>query len=336
MNEHFSVLKTVAKSTEDLLADRLYALVSTEIKHSAGVLRSSIQPCIEEIKQSTLLLRTHLEACIENLDAAEDLWHSKRRISEIPTVQILEAIGKVVGIWKRLQQEAENLKPNLIQQAQQKWMAQIEELECDAFFDKKKQQYQAFIVGDKKQLFRKSLPIRLDSASKAINDTINQELIRFYQIGDKDDFAPLSSFTEALDQSAKIGYIAEVIQGHFSQIDRAITQASHFSLRQDFQEALEEWQKFFASISHKKVQDFKQKVSEKIKERIVAKIDNCLQAIQKLVEYTIKFYHDLLTRQNRYRQETLKQQKAEQAWIVQQREHLKRLVKDLERISSDR
>ena len=43
-----------------------------------------------------------------------------------------------------------------------------------------------------------------------------------------------------------------------------------------------------------------------------------------IVERLIEFYHDLLEKQNRYRQETSEQRLAEKAWIDQQEETLQK------------
>lgn len=335
MKDCFSILQIITRSTEELLADRLNSLESTEIKHSAGVFRSSIQPCLEEIERSALQLRTYLDACIENLDAAEDLWHSKQRIAEIPTVQILEAIGKATGIWNCLQQEVERLEQDLIEQAYQVWNDDIEAIEQQTFWDKKREQYREAIGWGDKELFRRLLPERLKYVSTKIDELTDQTLVRLHEKADQNYFE-LGAIFEALDESTRLDH-TEKYCGWAAVMQKRLKQAleSTFcpSLIQIFHGTVEEWQKRFGDISYKEVQNFKQKVSEKIEERIVKKIDDRVEVIQELVEHTIEFYHNLLTKQNRYRQETPQQQKAEQAWITQQREHLQRLLADLEQVS---
>jgi hypothetical protein len=44
------------------------------------------------------------------------------------------------------------------------------------------------------------------------------------------------------------------------------------------------------------------------------------------------FYDDFLERQERYQQETPEQQEAEKAWILQQRQELEQLQKNIEAI----
>ncbi len=48
----------------------------------------------------------------------------------------------------------------------------------------------------------------------------------------------------------------------------------------------------------------------------------------------IEFHHDLLEKQNRYRQETSEQRLAEKAWIDQQKETLQTMQLELQNITS--
>lgn len=106
------------------------------------------------------------------------------------------------------------------------------------------------------------------------------------------------------------------------------------------QKAFEQgWKKFTQSMRQKafeqewkKFTQSKDKFLEKIKEIIVLIIGNRVETITKIAEQAVSLYEELLGKQERYQQETLEQQKAEKAWILQQRQELEQVQKNLEAI----
>jgi hypothetical protein len=83
------------------------------------------------------------------------------------------------------------------------------------------------------------------------------------------------------------------------------------------------WEKFTQS---------KDKFLEKIKEIVVLIIDNRVETVTKIAEKAVSLYEELLSKQERYQQETVKQQKAEKAWILQQRRELEQVQKNIEAV----
>jgi ATPase subunit of ABC transporter with duplicated ATPase domains len=83
------------------------------------------------------------------------------------------------------------------------------------------------------------------------------------------------------------------------------------------------WEKFSQS---------KDKFLDKIKEIVVLIIDNRVESVTKIAEQAVSLYEELLERQERYQQETVKQQEAEKAWILQQRQELEQVQKNIKAI----
>jgi hypothetical protein len=83
------------------------------------------------------------------------------------------------------------------------------------------------------------------------------------------------------------------------------------------------WQKFTQS---------KDKLFEKIKEIIILVIDERVKSATKIAEQAVSLYEELLEQQEQYLQETAEQQKAEKAWIAQQRQELEQVQKNIEAI----
>jgi DNA-binding protein H-NS len=71
---------------------------------------------------------------------------------------------------------------------------------------------------------------------------------------------------------------------------------------------------------------------EKIKEIVVLIIDNRVETVTKIAEQAVSLYEELLGKQERYQQETAEQQEAEKAWILQQRQELEQMQKNIEAV----
>ena len=157
MNEYFTSLRAIAQSSTELLAGQYHSVESLEIKQSATTLRSSIQPCLDDLLQAQAQLGKNLMGCMKTLEQSEAVWHSKQQIIAVSDSVILAKVGEISGCWNRLQQFAAEEKAKIIEQANQNWLNQIEELKKKFFFDSKSQKREVIGWGEKDG-FTRELP----------------------------------------------------------------------------------------------------------------------------------------------------------------------------------
>jgi hypothetical protein len=337
MNEYFTIVRTVAKSTDELLAGCYHSVNSVEIKNSAGMLQTSLQPFLDELRRSATQLKPSLEVCLEDLDSAEDVWQSKQRVAEASTAEIWENIGVISGRWNRVRQLANESKAEVIKQVQQTWLTQFEELKKQFFFDAKAQRQRTAIGWSDKDGFNRDLPGKLSRLSESLDQAIKDTLQQLLQGIDINHLEPTQRFLNALDQQSQLELSSQQLQlmeelnEKFSQAMNQLSGAYSTNLSQVFHGVVDEWRNRFGDISSNEVEKFREKVLDMIEVRVELIINDRLVMIDKVVEWALAFYNDFLDKQKRYQQETLEQRLAEKAWIDQQRQHLHLLLANLEK-----
>ncbi len=93
MNDYFKTFQNITQSAAQMTVDSS----SIEIKQSAAKLKESVQPCFEELSQSANKLKELVKVSFAELEHAEDVWNSKPRIAQAPTLEILEQMGELTG-----------------------------------------------------------------------------------------------------------------------------------------------------------------------------------------------------------------------------------------------
>ena len=120
-------------------------------------------------------------------------------------------------------------------------------------------------------------------------------------------------------------------------IDIAIKNINHLGeIDLQFDSTLMAWQKKFGELSWKDVKKFENQVIETSTSRIITIFKNRMDLVNKMIERLIQFSHDVLEKQNRYRQETSEQRLAEKAWISQQKEKLQQMQLDFQSVTTIR
>ena len=100
MNDYFKTFQSISQSAAQITVDSS----SIEIKQSAAKLKESVQPCFEELRQSANKLKELVKVSFAELEHAEDVWNSKPRLAQAPTLEILEQIGELTGYDVKISQ----------------------------------------------------------------------------------------------------------------------------------------------------------------------------------------------------------------------------------------
>jgi hypothetical protein len=288
---------------------------------------------MDELREPAIQLKSRLESFLETLEHAEDVWDSKQRITEALTSEIWENIGTIAGRRNRIQPLATKLKVEVIEQVNQIWLAQFEELKKQFFFDAKAQRHRAVISWSDKDGFNRELPKKLSSISDSLDQAIKDTLQHLLQEVDINHLETIQTFLNALDQQSQLEFSSQQLQ-LMEELYKTFNQATRgysTNLSHAFHGVVDEWRNRFGEMSLKEVEKFREKVLDMIKVRVELIIDDRLVMIDKVVKWELAFYNDFLDKQKRYQQETLEQRLAEKAWIDQQRQHLHLLLANLEK-----
>ena len=335
MNEYFTSLRAIAQSSTELLAGQYHSLDSLEIKHSATTLRSSIQPCLDELLQAQIQFGRNLIGCMKALDQSEAVWHSKQQIIAVSDAVILEKVGEISGCWNRLQQFAAEEKAKIIEQANQNWLSQIEELKKKFFFDSKSQKREVIGWGEKDG-FTRELPGKISSVSESLDKAVRETLDQLFQRLDIKHFDSAQTFTDLLDPELKSSITQEKesllaeLKDKFYRKLGTLSNRHTLDLSHDTDSKVKEWWNRFGNISWEEVDKFRDKGSATIEKRVELVITDRLAMLQKVVKWSLTFYNHFLERQKRYQQETPEQRLAEKAWLDQQRHLLQQLLANVE------
>jgi len=335
MNEYFTSLRAIAQSSTELLAGQYHSLDSLEIKHSATTLRSSIQPCLDELLQAQIQFGRNLIGCMKALDQSEAVWHSKQQIIAVSDAVTLEKVGEISGCWNRLQQFAAEEKAKIIEQANQNWLSQIEELKKKFFFDSKSQKREVIGWGEKDG-FTRELPGKISSVSESLDKAVRETLDQLFQRLDIKHFDSAQTFTDLLDPELKSSITQEKesllaeLEDKFYRKLGTLSNSHTLDLSHDTNSKVKEWQSRFGNISWDEVDKFRDKGFAKIEGRVELVINDRLAILQKVVKWTLTFYNHFLSLQKRYQQEAPEQRAAEKAWLDQQRQQLQQLLDSVE------
>ena len=335
MNEYFTSLRAIAQSSTELLAGQYHSVESLEIKQSATTLRSSIQPCLDDLLQAQAQLGKNLMGCMKTLEQSEAVWHSKQQIIAVSDSVILAKVGEISGCWNRLQQFAAEEKAKIIEQANQNWLNQIEELKKKFFFDSKSQKREVIGWGEKDG-FTRELPGKISSVSESLDKAVKETLDQLFQRLDIKHLDSAQIFTDLLDPELKSSITQEKesllteLEDKFYRKLGTLSNSYTLDLSHDTDSKVKEWQNRFGNISWDEVDKFRDKGLAKIEARVELVINDRLAILQTIVKWALTFYNHFLDRQKRYQEETPEQRLAEKAWLDQQRHLLQQLSANVE------
>jgi uncharacterized tellurite resistance protein B-like protein len=319
-----------------------------------------------ELQQSAIKLKEIIQAGFNELNQAENVFSIKRKITDLPQQEILEQLGECSGRYVKIRNLADKLKGQALEQINISWQQWTEVLEkylskkwssdtaperqtedpkklAKVYADEFTQELMYELDNWLNRTFKKHFEI-LDYELEAIQQNIilfnqkiksefgNQILLEIEiikanfgnpldQLSEnfKGDNSELNLLNFALDMTGSIvGTVTGGIAGVFKFGSGGAAQPS--VKQRVFEQG---WQKFTQS---------KDKLFEKIKEIIILVIDERVKSATKIAEQAVSLYEELLEQQEQYLQETAEQQKAEKAWIAQQRQELEQVQKNIEAI----
>ena len=334
MNDYFKTFQSISQSAAQITVDSS----SIEIKQSAAKLKESVQPCFEELRQSANKLKELVKVSFAELEHAEDVWNSKPRIAQAPTVEILEQIGELTGCDIKITKLGKQCKYQAIKKAKESWDKRIEKLRLKWFIDPKNYQPRKGVGWSDKEGFIKDITPEVTQQLIELNIIVKQSLSLVYQeittlnlesiqqrvnLLDRQLQAELSKKLELVAREIENKFInsTDYINEDFYKLSNTVKSALHLLINQGWGE-----------IYWEEVVNFKEKLSAKSEDKINSSFDKRIELATKAIEEAIAFYNDFLEKQARYQQETPEQREAEKAWIDRQRQELDRVQKNIEAI----
>lgn len=335
MNEYFKIFQNISQSIEQTLVLDLH---STEIKQSAVKIKESVQPCFEELRQSASRLKELIQVSFAELNYAEDVWNSKPRISQAPTLEIIEQIGELTGHDARIPHVVNQLRDEVVKKNKESWENRIENLRQKWFIDAKSKLLKKGVGWGDKDGFIKDIQPKFNEQLLAINVNISHGLnLAYHHLLDiKTKLNP--ECITLLEQQAQTE-LSEQLRLMTSEIERRFVEPiddvfikQKIWLTNTANRAIDKLINKWGDISWEEVISFRNKVVEKSEETINTIFNDRIELLSKTITLTISFYNTLLERQARYQQETIEQREAEKAWIDRQRRELEQVQKDIEAI----
>ena len=338
MKEHWQAIHTIIDSVAALKDNQYHSVNSPEIKESANNFEKSLKPCLQELSESSIRLQSLIADSLEELAQAEDIWHSKERIANSCTSTTWEELTKLTGYSVKLKQLKKNHKSFLLEKSTNKWQQIIEELKQVYFIDPKKGMKSGIGWNEKSQ-FIKEIRTKLQYYSLELDKIIVEQVTQLFQELYFIEEQRLTYYLDLFDNIKKdelydeFEKISQDIDAGMNNINK-IKGVHMIKLPLQFDATLIGWQKKFGELSWEEIIKFENGILEASKGRIITIFSNRITLAHKIVERLIEFHHNLLEKQNRYRQETAEQRLAEKAWIDQQKETLQKMQLEFQNITS--
>jgi len=369
LNEVYSLLDPAKFQTLDpLFANAANSILANFPAQGEPQTNRTLESYSLELQQSATRLNELIQTCFDELHQTEAALNGKRKIIEVPTEDILEQLGDASGRFVKIRNLADKLKAQAVEEVDGSWQQWLEVLENNLKTKwSSEPETKAQTSEDQKKLaqeyavqFAQELKTELDSwlnqilkeQLEGINrdlGSIQQNLSLFSQKTDPSfgnqlipeiekinaDFGkPIEHLSEHLggDDDSRfelLGFAFDVTSSIVGAVSGGIAGVFKFGGSSAAQPSIRQkvfergWEKFSQS---------KDKFLEKIKEIVVLIIDNRVETVTKIAEQAVSLYEELLGKQERYQQETAEQQEAEKAWILQQRQELEQMQKNIEAV----
>ncbi|WP_071187077.1 hypothetical protein [Trichormus sp. NMC-1] len=333
MNNYYKTFQGVIESADQIMLDEGS---SEELKQSATQLNKSVKPCITELKQSATKLKGLVKNCFNDLYHAEDVWHSKQRVIEVPTSQIWEQIGD----WSGLSVKARNLynqsKSETLKTVKKSWTARIERLKRQYFEDDKNKTKNSLNLFEKDK-FIKDFDREIQLQINGMKTNLSETILLIIQ-----GFQPQKPFIEICSSQLNAGKKSEVTNKFNSiteslatLLERSFGNGLYVYSVNNLIDSVSNTAKGLAKegtlgISRDQFTKTYEEVAKKLEKIVVSIFDELSKLVTKAIEQAIAFYNDFLELQKRYQQETPEQRQAENAWIEQQRQELMEVENGIE------
>ncbi|MBW4503199.1 MAG: hypothetical protein KME57_27450 [Scytonema hyalinum WJT4-NPBG1] len=338
MNEYLMAFQRISESVEPVLKDEHNSL---EIKQAVTTVKQSVEPCLRELKHSATKLKSLIQVSFKDLYQAEDVWNSKQRIAEIPTLEIWEQIGELSARTSRLRRLGSQCKSEAIKKVKYSWYEIEKTLTCNCFHDAKNNFKSSLNIFEKDN-FIKEFRSELQFPIKAVKQTLIEslELIIYKELEVHIPF--IQKCISQLDKkeerelATKLNSITESIvtlvdEAWNPRLDKlsvnvkglvdSVTNAADTLGKQGV-----------LGISWDQFNKCSKEVATKLETIVIIIFDELIRLAEQAIEQGLTFYNDFLERQMRYRQETPEQREAEKAWIEQQLQELAQVQNGIEAI----
>ena len=333
MNNYYKTFQGVIELADQIM---LGEGSSEELKQSATQLNQSVKPCIAELKQSATKLKGLVKNCFNDLYHAEDVWHSKQRVIEVPTSQIWEQIGD----WSGLSVKARNLynqsKFETLKTVKKSWTARVERLKRQYFEDDKNKTKNSLNLFEKDK-FIKDFDREIQLQINGIKTNLSETLLLIIQ-----GFQPQKPFIEicssqlnARKKSEVTNKFNSITESLATLLERAFGNGLYVYSVNNLIDSVSNTAKALAKegtlgISRDQFTKTYEEVAKKLEKIVVSLFDELSKLVTIAIEQAIAFYNNFLELQKRYQQETPEQRQAENAWIEQQRQELMEVENGIE------
>lgn len=338
MNEYLMAFQRISESVEPVLKDEHNSL---EIKQAVTTVKQSVEPCFRELKHSATKLKSFIEVSFEDLYHAEDVWNSKQRIAEIPTLEIWEQIGELSARTSRLRRLGSQCKSEAIEKVKKSWNQRELIIKNKCFYDKSNK-FKGVLNIFEKDYFVKELSIELRSQLEAVKQTLIQstELITYQEIEGHIPF--IQKCISQLDEKQKtelLNKFNSIAESIVTLVDKAFS-ARLNKLSVNVKVLVDSvsnagdtlGKQGVLGISWEQFSKCSKEVATKLETIVIIIFDELIRLAEQAIEQGLTFYNDFLERQMRYRQETPEQREAEKAWIEQQLQELAQVQNGIEAI----
>ncbi|MEG3438762.1 hypothetical protein V0288_16665 [Pannus brasiliensis CCIBt3594] len=342
MNEEFKAFQKLLDSTDQLLAGDYSFLDSVEIRGSAEKVNKSLQPCLQQLKIYANQFQPFIKACFDELDRAEDVWNSKQRILDFPTLTIWEKSGEIAGLDIQIQTIGQECKRVAFEEARSLVSDMIKGIKQTHFIDVKNKKEKIDLGWGDKDNFNKTISGYIKAYSEDIEKVVNEN---FKKILLKYSYSPVSSgiVSDHMNVLDKDSYLK--FKQDYDRIKTSFQQYVNNILGVNFQENkitgvifvlatgdIANWKNKSGNITWKEIESFGTSFQKSVENKIERLFDHRMNFTKHSLQLLLKNYNDLLEKQSRYRQETPEQRLAEKAWIDRQRKGLQEIQARLDEI----
>ncbi|MCT7959499.1 hypothetical protein NG791_02330 [Laspinema sp. D1] len=338
MNEYMATFQAITHSVKQVGSDQSS---SVEIKDSAKRLSESLHPCFKELRESAARLQRLTQVCINDLADADDVRLSKYRIIQAPKPAIWDQVSELTGASFRVRQLGEECQTELVTKVHDVWSKKATQLRNKWFFDNQKKEFKKAINVFEKDTLLKELRSELEALRETLIETTQSGLKLMNQELELIESNTLNNCLNRLDKWTQITW-QEQITSSRRKLGEQFGQAMNSlpSKIRDFptlyNDALNNFGKqnrlgMNVEAFEKFCEDLFPILADLIKVLFTDRTQVAIEAI----DQRIAFYNELLTKQERYQQETPEQWQAEKAWINEQRQKIQQVLQGVEMILAE-
>ncbi|MGI0480945.1 hypothetical protein ACN4EE_09140 [Geminocystis sp. CENA526] len=307
---------------------------SIELNNSAETLSNSLQPCYEEYKTFLTKLQSFHEVCLQDIENADDVWQSKFRIEDIPKTEIIQQLGEFSSCDHRILQLKQINQTQFLEQLHQSWLENFQNLEKKWFFESNKNALRnSTNMFEKDNLIKDLIYLVETKVSGTIENVIQNGLIPIKDELFTLDLDKLETIISLLDSSTK-DRVREKKNALLANIYDYCSEGINTKTN-DYKTKLQSYidelnKKSLIGVSLENFQKFKQNIDNSISDFINNIFDELNNLLVDVIEEGIKFYNDLLEKQQRYEEETEEKRNYEKLWLDSQREELEKVQRNIE------